>query len=194
VKLAYCVLLVTLLCSCTAPRESGEGADSAEGPPEGLPFLDRANPLVKRTFAAMQKRAMDREIRETMRAEGLRVCEEGESGPRWQEDCNTCWCDQGHRACTKAHCHHHPWARSQLEETEREFAKQRHELREMQRARGERVCEEGESGPPWQLGCNTCWCERGFRACTKDCAPPPPPFSAVPRPTQPPEPDAPSAR
>lgn len=192
-KCAYCVLLVTLLCSCTVHRESGEAADS-DRLPDSLPFLDRANPLVKRTFDVMEERARDRELREVMRAEGLRVCEEGESGPPWKEDCNTCWCDRGHRACTKAYCHHHPGARPQLERVEREFAKRRHELREMHRARGVRICEEGESGPPWQEGCNTCWCEQGVRSCTKDCAPPPPPISAVPRPTQPPEPDNPNAR
>lgn len=183
------VLLVALFCSCTAHRESGEGSDSAEGPPEGLPFLDRANPLVKRTFAVMQERAMDREIREAMRAQGLRVCEEGESGPRWQEDCNTCWCDRGHRACTKAGCQP-PWVRAEFERVAREKAKQRNELREMHRAAGRRVCEEGEHGTRWQEECNTCWCDRGLRSCTKDCARPRP-NSMPPAARQPPIPPGP---
>lgn len=166
-KRAYRILLVTLFCSCTAHRESGEAADS-EHLEERLPFLD--HPLVKRTLAIMDERAGYSELREIQRAEGLRVCEEGESGTRWQEDCNTCWCDRGHRACTKAYCQP-PWVRLHFEGMAREEAERRKEEREMHRAAGRRVCEEGEAGTQWREDCNRCWCSRGFRVCTENVCP-----------------------
>jgi hypothetical protein len=169
-KYAYSILLVTLLCSCTAHREGGEGEDS-----ERLPFLDRANPLVQRTLAIMEQRARYSEIREIMRAEGQRVCEEDEHGTRWQEDCNTCSCERGQRACTNAVCPPSPaqlelqrTATLEFERIAREEAKQREELRERDRAAGRRVCEEGEHGGRWQEDCNTCFCSQGYRACTKN--------------------------
>jgi hypothetical protein len=168
-KCAYHILIVALLCSCTAHRESSEAAGS-EPLPDGLPILDRANPLVKRTFEIVEKRAQYNELREIMRAEGLRVCEEGESGPPWKEDCNTCWCDRGHRACTKAGCQP-PSVRLQFEEMAREEAKRRKELREIDRSAGRRVCEEGEEGTQWREDCNRCWCSRGSRVCTENACP-----------------------
>jgi hypothetical protein len=35
------------------------------------------------------------------------------------------------------------------------------ERREIQRARGVRVCEEGENGTHWRERCNWCWCQWG---------------------------------
>lgn len=169
-KRACIPLLGFLLCSCTVHRAGGEDADSKRPParmPERLPFLDREDPLVKRMSATMDDRANYNELREIMRAEGLRVCEEGESGPPWKEDCNTCWCDRGHRACTKARCQP-PWVRRQFEETAREKAKLRKEQREMHRAAGRRVCEEGEDGTQWREDCNRCWCSWGVRVCTEN--------------------------
>ena len=47
------------------------------------------------------------EAREKLRALGYRVCEEGEEGTQWKEDCNTCRCEYGAiRGCTMAHCRH----------------------------------------------------------------------------------------
>jgi hypothetical protein len=171
VNRSHCILilLVALLCSCAEHQEggeSGEGADS-ERLPEHLPFLDPADPLVKRAFSIMEDRARYREFRERLRAEGLRVCEEGEDGTRWQEDCNTCWCERGRRHCTKAGCQP-PWVRLHFEGMAREEAKRRKEEREMHQAAGRRVCEEGEDGTQWHEDCNRCWCSRGFRVCTKN--------------------------
>jgi hypothetical protein len=77
---------------------------------------------------------------------------------------------------------------------ETEAREDRAALREHLRAKGERVCEEGEhGGEPWlsEDGCNTCGCYEGVRLCTKKhcrdsstplglhpgphCSPPPPP-------------------
>jgi hypothetical protein len=194
VKCASCVLLVALLCSCTAHRESGEGADS-EGLPERLPFLDRANPLVERTFEVMEKRAWRSEQRELLRAEGRRVCEEGESRTHWEENCKNCWCDGGVLFCDleRTGCSEpsSTWSRADWERYEMEKAERRSGLREYHRNRGRRVCEEGEDGTRWQEGCETCWCEAGSRACTTRCArtptpsAPPPPYKPTPLPNDP---------
>lgn len=123
----------------------------------------------------MEERARYSEFREYLRAEGVRVCEEGENGASWQEACNTCWCEQGRRYCTDAVC---PPSSEQLEleriaglefeRIAREKAKQRKELREMDRAAGRRVCEEGEYSAIWQEDCNACFCSWGVRACTRN--------------------------
>jgi hypothetical protein len=172
-KRVYLILLVPLLCSCTAHRESGEGADS-ERLPERLPFLDRANPLVKRTFESMEEHARDSKFREYLRAEGVRVCEEGEHGTRWKEDCRTCWCERGHRYCDNAVCPPSPEqleleriTRLKFEKIAKEEEKQHKEWREMHRAAGRRVCEEGEHGGLWEEDCNSCFCNWGVRTCTQ---------------------------
>jgi hypothetical protein len=132
------------------------------------------DPLVKRTFESME-RAQYIEMWEDQPANGERVCEKDENGASWQEDCNTCWCDRGRRLCTKVDC---PPSSVQLElqraatlefeRIAREEKKQRKELREMHRAAGRRVCEEDEHGPSWQEDCNTCFCFRGLRWCTRN--------------------------
>ncbi len=43
----------------------------------------------------------------------------------------------------------------------------RHQIRERHRAKGRRVCEEGEWPQRWAEDCNTCYCEVGsVRTCT----------------------------
>jgi hypothetical protein len=170
VKRVHGVLLITLFCSCTAHQEGDETADS-----ERLPFLNRATPLVERTLEIMEERARYSEYREYLRAEGVRVCEEGENGISWQEECNTCSCERGRRYCTNAVCppssaqlELERIARLEFERIARAEEKQRKELREMHRAAGRRVCEEGEYGPLWQEDCNMCFCSWGVRACTKN--------------------------
>jgi hypothetical protein len=121
------------------------------------------------------ERAQYIEMWEDQPANGERVCEKDENGASWQEDCNTCWCDQGRRLCTKAVC---PPSSVQLElqraatlefeRIAREEEKRHKELREMHRAAGRRVCEEGEHGGLWQEDCNTCFCSQGVRACTRN--------------------------
>jgi hypothetical protein len=56
-------------------------------------------------------------------------------------------------------------------------------LRERLRAKGERVCEEGETGTRWlsEDGCNTCRCYEGVRGCTvKRCPDPSNPLEPPP--------------
>ncbi len=60
-----------------------------------------------RTREEVKAKKSRHEERESQRALGLRVCEEGEWPQRWREDCNTCGCDEGRvRSCTKVYCHH----------------------------------------------------------------------------------------
>lgn len=168
---ACCILLIALLCSCTAPRESDGAVDS-----ERLRVLDRSYPLVEQTFQIMEVRADRSERREQLRAAGDRVCEEGEHGTRWHEDCNTCWCEWGARRCT------HP--KTVAPDDDCEGHKNHQIVYEPPRDYREvyptsrRRCEEDEIGTYWQESCNTCWCAGGFRVCSKaDCpsASPPPP-------------------
>jgi hypothetical protein len=168
VKSAARVLLAILLCSCTGQREGGETAETGH-----LHFLDRSDPLVKHTFEVMEKRAQRSELREALRAEGRRVCEEGESRTSWpEEECKVCWCERGVLYCRMTSVTGCPEPADSAK-FEREKARHYRELREMHRNRGRRVCEEGEHGTSWQEGCDTCWCEAGLRSCTTHCAPPP---------------------
>jgi hypothetical protein len=45
-------------------------------------------------------------IREMQRSKGLRVCEEGEHGTTWREDCKLCTCIYGRRSCPPVRCTH----------------------------------------------------------------------------------------
>lgn len=176
-KRPHCVLFAILLCSCTGPTGPGEGKTPESG---RLRFLDRSNPLVEHTFQIMEIRAAYSKSREYFRAQGLRVCEEGEHGTNWAEDCRRCWCEWGARDCTRVDCRV-PSAEDELEAERNYYARAMFdsELREMYPARPVRGCSESEHGPAtrWYEGCNTCWCEHGVRSCTTGCAPPP--ISAV---------------
>jgi hypothetical protein len=167
VKRPHCILLVTLLCSCTAPTGAGEGGEAVDW--GRLPFWDRSNPLVEHTFVIMEVRADRSEWREILRAEGKRVCEVGEHGTRWLEDCNTCWCEWGARRCT------HPKAVAPDDDCDEH---KNHQIvyesppdyREIHQTSSRRRCNEEEKGTSWKESCNTCWCEAGFRVCSKaDC-------------------------
>jgi hypothetical protein len=169
-----CVLLVTLFCSCTAPRESDEDSEAADS--GGLRFLDRSNPLVEHTFVIMEERAERSQVREFFRAEGKRVCEEGENGTSWKEGCNPCRCEWGVRQCVSRICKSPESVarfRAEMQEYNRREAERYSELREMDRARGVRVCEEGEHGTIWKEDPYTCWCESGRRYCSKSEPPRP---------------------
>lgn len=174
------VLLSVLLCSCVGHGE--DGADEGGAPAEllRLRFMDRSDPLVEHTFAIMEVRAWHSEMREIHRARGVRVCEEGENGTHWKEHCNWCRCEWGVLSCTKAGCvppeesaRRHAEAKRNAEERAERYSK----VREIHRARGMRVCEEGEHGTRWHEGAETCWCDTGIRYCTEPgslrLAPPP---------------------
>ncbi len=157
--------LVALLCSCTAHREGVHGAES-EHLPERLPFLDRSLSLVEATFQIMEVRANRSEWRERLRADGKRVCEEGEHGTRWQEDCNTCWCEWGTRRCTYPKsvppdddCEEHTNHQIVYEPPP--------DYREIYQSIGRSRCTDEEKGTSWKESCNTCWCEASFRVCSK---------------------------
>lgn len=87
----------------------GLGCASHESPPE-----EEASGLVTRiSVVAKQKFRDDDEkerieqrnkMREFQRSQGLRVCEEGEDKTTWTEDCNSCWCENGERHCTRLGC------------------------------------------------------------------------------------------
>lgn len=187
-KCACRVLLVALLCSCTGATGPDEGGEAVASGRLSY-FLDRSNPLVDHTFEIMEMRADRSQMRERFRAEGKRVCEEGETGTSWKEDCNDCRCDWGIRHCLNRICQSPETVaklHAEMQEYNKRKAERYRELREMHRARGVRVCEEGEDGTNWKEGCNTCWCESGLRSCTANCARPPgaygPPLQPTKRP------------
>jgi hypothetical protein len=176
VNRAHSVLFAILLCSCTGPRGPGEDGKTAES--ERLRFLDRSDLLVEHTFEIMEVRAERSESREQQRTRGVRVCEEGENGTNWKEDCNTCRCEWGFRTCTNGYCmppEESARLRAEAKRHARRQAERYREVRVMDRARGVRVCEEGEDGTIWEEGRNTCWCKSGIRYCSKFGGPPPSP-------------------
>ena len=172
-KRAHYLLLVISLCSCTGPTGAGEGGEAADW--ERLTFLDRSNPLVEHTFQIMEARADRSEVRELQRDRGLRVCEEGENGTTWKDDCSRCRCEWGVRSCTVKRCMP-PEESARLRAEAKQHAERKaewdRELREKDRARGLRVCEEGENGTFWQEDPYTCWCQSGLRSCSKSWDPP----------------------
>lgn len=101
---AVCVCGVLIACTA-GPRSNGDQLPSTS---EVQPFSRR---ISKSAEVALQdiseeqgKRAERARLREVHRKQGLRVCEEGEHGTEWTEDCNTCHCEHGVRVCTKAYC------------------------------------------------------------------------------------------
>jgi hypothetical protein len=174
VKCACRILLVSLLCSCTGPTGPGEGGKTAESVP--VRFLNRSSPLVEYTFEIMEMRADRSQMRERFRAEGKRVCEEGETGTTWKEDCNDCRCDWGIRHCLNRPCQSPETVarlRAEAQDYNRRKAERDRKVREQDRVRGVRVCEEGENGTIWKEDPYTCWCESGMRYCSKSESPPP---------------------
>jgi hypothetical protein len=180
VKRVRRVLLSILLCSCVGHGEGGAGEGGPPAESRRLRFMDRSDPLVEHTFEIMEVRAWHSEMREIHRSRGVRVCEEGENGTHWKERCNWCWCQWGVLSCTKAGCvppEESARLRAEAKKKAREEAEQYRKVREIDRARGVRVCEEGEHGTRWHEGAETCWCDTGIRYCTEPgsllLAPPP---------------------
>jgi hypothetical protein len=97
-------------------------------------------------------------------ARGVRVCEEGKDWTTWKEDPYTCWCESGIRWCSKFGP---PLPPTERPDPEEEFTV---ELSPDTLEHSGSRCNEDEIGTSWQWGCNTCWCEAGFRVCSKaDC-------------------------
>jgi hypothetical protein len=166
----HCVLFAISLCSCAGHGEGGASEGGSLPESWRLSFMDRSDPLVEHTFEIMEVRAWHSEKREIRRARGARVCEEGENGTLWKERCNWCWCQWGVVSCTQAGCHppeESARIRAEAKKKARKEARRYGEVREIHRARGMRVCEEGEHGSRWHEGAETCWCNTGIRYCTE---------------------------
>jgi hypothetical protein len=173
-KRAHHLFFAILLGSCTGPTQAGEGGETADL--GHLPFWVRSNSIVERTFQIMETRAQRSEVRDLQRDRGLRVCEEGENGTNWKEDCNPCRCDWGIRHCLNRPCKSPESVakfRAEMQDYNRRKAERDRESREQDRARGVRVCEEGGNGTIWREDPYTCWCESGMRYCSKSEPPPP---------------------
>jgi hypothetical protein len=100
-----CGLLVAIvLAACTGPSSNAPARDD-----EGLVSRVRAEwefmLLVHEENESLspEHRAA---LREMQRSEGLRVCEEGEHGTSWREDCKVCQCIVGRRSCPPVRCTH----------------------------------------------------------------------------------------
>jgi hypothetical protein len=100
----YIPALATVLAACVAHSPSAE-----QGPGEGLPSRMRTSfefiliVSEENRFHTPEDRAV---LREMQRREGLRVCEEGEHGTTWKEDCVYCTCVYGRRSCPPVVCTH----------------------------------------------------------------------------------------
>jgi len=100
-KLLILLSSAMFLFACT-PHDSAD-TEPSEG------FLARTiSDLRFATLSDEEKQAIkDRAtVREMQRKEGLRVCEEGEDGTTWMEDCMECRCNNGRRSCPLIICTH----------------------------------------------------------------------------------------
>jgi hypothetical protein len=99
---ALVALVIPAIFGCTGGPSQGSGDDAA--PREGgiLTAALRAMETKEET-EARERRAV---ARERLRAQGKRVCEEGETGTRWlsEDGCNACECYEGVRGCTMKRC------------------------------------------------------------------------------------------
>jgi len=82
--------------------------DSADTEPSEGFLAETIADLRSATLSDEEKQAIkDRAtLRERHRKQGLRVCEEGEDGTTWMEDCKRCRCENGSRTCPAIHCTH----------------------------------------------------------------------------------------
>lgn len=103
------LLLGVLLTACTDHNPGSQETDEEtdEGSAQGFVHRVRADfELI--TMSAEEKQAFEDRatLRERRREQGLRVCEEGEHGTEWKEDCKVCRCEHGLRNCPAIHCTH----------------------------------------------------------------------------------------
>jgi hypothetical protein len=97
------VLLSTSACTSSVSAESHIGER-----------LERFRYLTKWEVRAKAER---HRMREQARADGKRVCEEGDWPQHWVEDCNRCGCDIGEvRWCTDAYCRAAEWRKQQQQQ------------------------------------------------------------------------------
>jgi hypothetical protein len=164
----WLMLLSTSACTSSAPVESHVD--------------ERLEWFTAQTKAKVRAKAERHRIRERLRAQGERVCEEGEWPQHWREGCDPCGCDYGdiggclyYRPCPDAERAPLP-PNPDVESVGSQMGKRldtltrrtraelrhkalRHEIRERYRAAGARVCEEGEWPQEWWDGCKWCWCD-----------------------------------
>ena len=95
------VICGALLAACTSHTPVNRNSDA------GLIQQLRSD-FEAATMSPEEKQfAKDRAaVREMQRKQGLRVCEEGEHGTRWMEDCIECRCEHGRRRCPPIKCSH----------------------------------------------------------------------------------------
>jgi hypothetical protein len=102
------VPLITALLCVTCTSHDGESAGSL-GESEDSNFIEqRQADFEALTLSPEQRRALEdrARLRERQRSRGLRVCEEGEHGTTWKEDCKVCQCEHGLRTCPAIKCRH----------------------------------------------------------------------------------------
>ena len=98
---ALAALVIIAIFGCTEHRKE-PGNDAVPRMGNVVTTALRALEAKVEAKARADNRA---EMRRFYRAQGKRVCEEGEVGTRWMEDCNTCWCHEpGIRRCTQKRC------------------------------------------------------------------------------------------
>ena len=99
----HLLLLGTILAACTAHAPDMEQSNES--------LIIRLRAMYEfSTMSEEEKRAFEdrAKLRERQRKQGLRVCEEGEHGTKWREDCKVCQCEHGLRTCPAVKCHHKP--------------------------------------------------------------------------------------
>jgi hypothetical protein len=167
VKWGGLVLLSILLCGCAEHGNGGTGERSLPAESGRLRLMDRSDPLVEHTFQIMEVRAHYSDLRERLRSAGRRVCEEGENGTAWKQDCNKCQCEWGVRSCTKAGCPSTASRDDDDDDTYNIGGMPAVDYRELYPSISRRLCDHEAS---WKESCNTCWCEGGYVVCSKvDC-------------------------
>ena len=106
------LLFGVLLTACTS--HSPEDRRPGSGVIQQLWADFQATTMSEEEKQAIEDRAA---VRELQRSQGLRVCEEGEHGTVWFEDCIECRCEHGRRRCPPIKCSH----KTQVEKHPREL-------------------------------------------------------------------------
>nr|QHB21529.1 venom pacifastin Pr24a [Platymeris rhadamanthus] len=99
-------------------------------------------------------------------------CEEGKV---WKEDCHTCHCTHGTKACTRELCLSESNLRVEVDDADSKKSK---------RDANEEASDEEEKCPPnvkeWEEDCNKCYCgDDGLKVCTRTLCPDQGPVVAI---------------